>query len=106
LGKYAENYLLIIFGLNPDINKISIKDAIYIHYQYVVYNLPRNPRPKLLLRGRLAFPPHQILGVDFVVYLGEATAPAGLTVLTRLRYGYVASSPQTRYDLFVVQCVV
>jgi len=48
MGKYTKNDLLIIFGLNPDINEIIIKDAItYIHGQYSLsstsYTATQNP---------------------------------------------------------------
>jgi hypothetical protein len=49
LGKYTKNDLLIIFGLNPDINEIIIKDAItYIHGQYIIFppfSWPRDRTP-------------------------------------------------------------
>jgi hypothetical protein len=40
MGKYTKNDLPIIFGLNPDINEIIIKDAItYIHGHYSIFPL-------------------------------------------------------------------
>ena len=50
MGKYTKNDLPIIFGLNPDINEIIIKDAItYIHGHYSIFSLYSPSRRQPLL---------------------------------------------------------